>query len=96
MPALSHRSLAFVVLLITLIAAWPKVGLMWAIVLVDGIGLVIIFFPDTIDDLMYGTFTRGGQIDAHTPSWMIAGVGWILILLMTAVLFLPKHAVSRR
>jgi hypothetical protein len=43
----------------------------------------------------YGTFTRGGQIDAHTPSWMLAGVGWILMLLMAAVLFLPKHAVSR-
>jgi hypothetical protein len=95
MPALSHRLLAIVVFIITLIAAWPKFGVMWAIVLVDGIGLVLIYFPDTIDDLTFGTFTRGGQIDAHTPPWMISGVGWILILLMAGVLFLPKHALSR-
>jgi hypothetical protein len=89
MPAFSHRSLALVVVLATLIWAWPKFGLMWAIALVDGIGLVLIYFPDTIDDLTFGTFTRGGQIDAHTPPWMIAGIGWILIILMVAALFRP-------
>ncbi len=95
MPVLSHRSLAFVVLLVTLVAAWPKFGVMWAIVIVDGIGLALIYFPDTIDDLTIGTFTRGGQIDAHTPPWLISSVGWILILLMGGVLFWPKHALLR-
>ena len=95
MPALSHRSIALVVVLVTLAWAWPKSELMWAIAFIDGIGLVLIYFANTIDDLTFGTFTRGGQIDAHTPPWMISGIGWILIFLTAAALFWPKHASAR-
>jgi hypothetical protein len=68
---LSLRSLALAVVLVTLVGAWPRFGLMWAVLLIDGVGLVLIYFPDTIDDLTFGTFTRGAQIDSHTPPWMI-------------------------
>lgn len=92
MPALSHRSFAVAFVFATLVLAWPRSDLMWAIILIDGAGLVLIYFPDTIDDLTYGSFTRGGQIDSHTPPWMIAGVGWMIIMLMAIVLFWTKRA----
>jgi hypothetical protein len=87
MPWLSQRSLALAVVLGTLVGAWPNHGLMWATALIDGVGLLFIFFPDTIDDMTFGTYSRGGPIDAHTPSWMISGVGWLLMLLMVGLLF---------
>jgi hypothetical protein len=90
MPWLSQRSLALAVLLGTLVGAWPNRGLMLATALIDGIGILFICFPDTIDDLTYGTYSRGGQIDSHTPSWMISGAGWLLMLLMVGLLF-SKH-----
>ena len=90
MPWLSQRSFALGFGLVTLAAAWPKSSLMVAIALIDGVGLLFIFFPDTIDDLTYGTYSRGGPIDSHTPPWMISGVGWVLMLLMAGLLF-AKH-----
>jgi hypothetical protein len=95
MFGLSHRSLAIVVVLLTLAWAWPKFGLMGAIALCDCVGLVLICFPETIDDLTFGSFARGGQINVHTPPFMIAGVGWILILLLAGILIWPKHVMSR-
>lgn len=91
MPALSHRLLALVLVLVTLTGAWPNSNLVWTVLFVDGVALVLIFFSDTIDDLTFGTFTRGGQIDSHTPPWMISGIGWLLMLLVAAGLFWPKH-----
>jgi hypothetical protein len=94
MPLLSHQSLALVVVLVTLIGAWPNHHLMWSVAFMDGMALLLIYFPDTIDDLTFGLVTRGGPIDAHTPPWMISFVGWLLILLMAAVLYTQKHALS--
>ena len=90
MPWLSQRSLALAFALVTLAAAWPKSSLMAAIALIDGVGLLFIYLPDTIDDMTFGSYSRGGQIDSHTPSWMISGVGWLLMLLMAGLLF-TKH-----
>ena len=90
MPWLSQRSLSVAFALVTLAAAWPKSNLMVAIALVDAVALLLIFFPETIDDFTYGSYSRGGQIDSHTPSWMISGVGWLLMLLMAGLLF-TKH-----
>jgi hypothetical protein len=81
----NQRLLALAVVLITLMGSWPHVGSMWAIVIVDGVALVLIYFPDTIDDLTFGTFSRGGQIDSHTPPWMISSIGWLLMFLMAGV-----------
>lgn len=86
LPVLSHRSIALIVVSATLVGAWPNANVMWAIAIVDAVGFVLICFPDTIDDLTFGTFTRGARIDAHTPPWMIAGIGWLLIFLMAALL----------
>jgi hypothetical protein len=57
---------------------------------------VLIYFPDTIDDWTFGTFTRGGQIDSHTPPWMIAGLGWILSISDPGRSFVPKVQVVVR
>jgi hypothetical protein len=92
MPWLLQRSLSVAFALVTLAAAWPKSSLMVAISLIDSVGLLFIYFPDTIDDMTFGTYSRGGQIDSHTPSWMISGVGWLLMLLMAILLFV-KHRV---
>jgi hypothetical protein len=53
----------------------------------DGLALIMIWFPAAIDELTFGQWTRGGQIDAHTPPFLIAAVGWILLVLITYLLF---------
>jgi len=50
--------------------------------------LALIWFPEQIDDLTYGAWYRGYQIDTHTPGGAIAALGWLLLLLcVTALLF---------
>lgn len=89
----SNRSLALAVVLLTLIGAWPRFDVMGAILLVDGVALVLIYFPDTIDDLTFGTYVRGGLIDSHTPPFLIAAFGWVIMLTLAAVLYWPRHRV---
>lgn len=52
--------------------------------------LALIWFPEQIDDLTYGAWYRGYQIDAHTPSGAIAALGWLLLLLCAAALFFAR------
>lgn len=49
--------------------------------------LALIWFPEQIDDLTYGAWYRGYQIDTHTPGGAIAALGWLLLLLCVAALF---------
>jgi hypothetical protein len=49
--------------------------------------LAMIWFPAQIDDLTYGAWYRGYQIDSHTPSGAIAVLGWFLLLLCVMALF---------
>ena len=60
---------------------------MYLAVFGNGLALLFIWFPEAIDDLTFGMRTRGGQIDAHTPPFLIAAVGWILLALITWFLF---------
>ena len=52
--------------------------------------LALIWFPEQIDDLTYGAWYRGYQIDTHTPSGAIAALGWVLLLLCVAALFFAR------
>lgn len=52
--------------------------------------LALIWFPEQIDDLTYGAWYRGYQIDTHTPGGAIAALGWFLLLLCVAALFFAR------
>jgi len=52
--------------------------------------LALIWFPEQIDDLTYGAWYRGYQIDTHTPGGAIAALGWLLLLLCVTALFFAR------
>jgi hypothetical protein len=85
-----QRILAVAVVAATVAGAWPNTTAMVATLLVDAVAFVLILFPAAIDDLTFGMNSRGGQIDAHTPPRMISGIGWVLLLVMPAVLVLRR------
>lgn len=68
-------------------AWWLPSGL-WLVTLVCWPILALIWFPEAIDDLSFGTWSKGAQIDTHTPPAAIAVMGWIVLLLFTGALFL--------
>jgi len=51
--------------------------------------LALIWFPEVVDELTFGTWHGGYRIDAHTPSFLIALMGWILLFLAAYALFDP-------
>jgi uncharacterized membrane protein YoaT (DUF817 family) len=70
-------------------AYWFPSGF-WIVTLVSGALLALIWFPEQIDDISFGTWSKGNQIDTHTPGVAIAALGWILLLLFAVVLFLAR------
>ena len=66
---------------------WSYPRGMYFAVFGNGLALILIWFPEAIDDLTFGQWTRGGQIDTHTPPFLIAAFGWILLALTTWFLF---------
>jgi hypothetical protein len=61
---------------------------LWYVLLFDGLALVFINFAKEIDDITFGQWTPdAGKITAHTPAFMIAGFGWLMIVAMTFGLF---------
>lgn len=50
--------------------------------------LALIWFPEQIDDLTYGAWYQGAQIDSHTPGLAVAALGWLFLLLFVLALFL--------
>jgi hypothetical protein len=87
MPGLSSRSLS---ILVAAAALWRALNVpsgLWLVVVGTGPALLLIWFPEQVDDYTFGTWTRGGRIDAHTPPFLIAAAGWVLLLLCAAVLF---------
>jgi hypothetical protein len=83
------RFVALAITALTFAKAWPHMQLLWAIAFVDGVALFLIWRPDKIDEWTFGAYLRGGAVDSHTPAWMIAGFGWILLLLISVLLFWP-------
>lgn len=59
----------------------------WIVTFVCAPILALIWFPDVIDDLTFGTWSGGSQIDTHTPGPAIAACGWIFLLVFALALF---------
>jgi hypothetical protein len=53
------------------------------------IALVCIWFPALVDDVTFGTTRAGYKIDTHSPPWLIAGCGWLLLLIQASSSFFP-------
>jgi len=51
--------------------------------------LVLIWFPETVDEYTFGNWLYGYRIDSHTPALPIAAAGWILLLPSAYILFDP-------
>jgi hypothetical protein len=51
------------------------------------IELVLIWFPEEVNDYTIGLWIDGYKIENPTPPVMIAGFGWILLLLLNGALF---------
>jgi len=88
------RMLSLVVVAVAYTAAWPIPNGFWIVTLVSAPLLTLIWFPEQIDDLTFGSWYRGYQIDSHTPGIAIAALGWVFLLLFATAVFLARH--SRR
>jgi hypothetical protein len=67
-------------------ALWIPSGF-WIVTFVSAPILALIWFPGVIDDLTFGSWSGGSQIDTRTPAPAIAACGWIFLLVFAAVLF---------
>lgn len=52
----------------------------FALLLVLLVSLAMIWFPKELNDLSFGGWHKGMQIDQKTPEFMIAGFGWIVLV----------------
>jgi hypothetical protein len=86
----SRHLVVLVIILADLWRAMPSHDLLWAVVLCDGVAAGLIFFAKQIDEITFGTWQRGYQIDRHTPPFLIAGFGWVLLLSFSALLFFGR------
>ena len=85
------RSLSLIVVAVAYIRAWSIPNGFWIVTLVCGPLLTLIWFPQQIDDLTFGSWYRGYQIDSHTPGIAIAAMGWLFLLLFALAVFLAHH-----
>jgi hypothetical protein len=86
------RALSLAVVAVAYIRAWWIPDGLWIVTFVCGVLLTLIWFPEQIDDLSFGVWYRGYQIDSHTPGVAIAAMGWIFLLLFVLALFLAHHS----
>ncbi len=70
-------------------AFWIPSGF-WIVTLVSAPVLALIWFPEQIDELTYGAWYKGYQIDSHTPGVAVAALGWVFLLLFALALFLAR------
>jgi hypothetical protein len=86
----TSRVLSLLVAIAAYVRVWsiPSGLLVATLVLVPV--LAMIWFPEQIDDLTYGAWSRGYQIDSHTPSGAIAALGWLLLILCVVALFFAR------
>jgi hypothetical protein len=82
------RVLSLVALAVAYVRAWSIPSGFALVTLVCGSALALIWFPEQIDDLTYGTWYRGYQVDSHTPGAAIAVLGWLVLALCLLALFL--------
>lgn len=84
------RVLSLVVVAAAYLRSWWIPSGFWVVTLVCAPVLVLIWFPEQIDDLTFGAWYRGYQIDSHTPGIAIAALGWVFLLLFAAAPFLAR------
>ena len=86
------RILSLVVIAAAYARAWWLPSGLWLVTLVCWPILALIWFPEQIDDLSFGSWSTGAQIDTHTPAPVIAFMGWVLLLLVTAAVFFAHNS----
>jgi len=84
------RVLSLVVVAAAYLRSWWIPSGFWVVTLVCAPLLALIWFPEQIDDLTFGAWYRGYQIDSHTPGVAIAALGWVFLLLFATALFLAR------
>ena len=84
------RLLSLVVVAAAYLRVWSVPAGAVAVTLIVVPVLALIWFPEQIDDLTYGSWFRGYQIDSHTPSGAIAALGWLILLLCVAAIFFGR------
>ena len=70
-------------------AMWIPSGF-WIVTLVSVPILALIWFPEQIDDLTFGAWYGGSQIDSHTPGVAVAALGWVFLLLFASAVFMAR------
>ena len=83
------RALSIVVVLLTMWRAWPIFNGEWYVVLGVVPVLFLIWAPEWVDELTFGAWRAGNQIDAHTPAFLIVALGWLLLLLYASAIVAP-------
>lgn len=86
------RILSLAVIAVAYVRAWWLPSGLWLVTLIGWPILALIWFPEWIDYLSFGSWSKGAQIDTHTPAPAIAAIGWVLLLLITAALFFVHHS----
>ncbi|HET9329645.1 MAG TPA: hypothetical protein VFO23_03890 [Steroidobacteraceae bacterium] len=84
------RVLSLLVVAAAYLRSWWIPSGFWVVTLMCVPVLALIWFPEQIDDLTFGAWYRGYQIDSHTPGIAIAALGWVFLLLFAAALFLAR------
>ena len=90
MTHLSSRSLSIIVAVAVLFHIWPNKDGLVRIAIAMAIPLLLIWFPEQVDDYTFGTWDKGNRINVHTPSVMIAMFGWVILLLEASIIFDPS------
>ena len=86
------RVLSLIVMAVAYLSAWPMHNGCWIVTLGCAPLLLLIWFPRQVDELSFGTWYRGYQIDSHTPGVLIAFMGWTALLLFAAALFIARYS----
>lgn len=89
MTGLSSRSLSIIVAAAALYRVWPNAAALLRVAIIMALPIVLIWFPEQVDEYTFGTWHRGYRIDAHTPPAMIAMFGWVILLLEASIVFDP-------
>jgi hypothetical protein len=84
------RVLSLLVVAVAYVRGWWIPSGFWIVTLVSAPILALIWFPEQIDDLTFGSWYQGSQLDSHTPAVAVAALGWIFLLLFALALFLAR------
>jgi len=78
-----------VVAAVVLLRIWPNKDALVRIAIAMVVPLLLIWFPEQIDDYTFGSWYKGNRIGVHTPPLLIAMFGWVILLLEASIIFDP-------